>query len=412
MLSKFPNPRLIFCLLTCSVIFPFSLQANAEFTQTNENFETGDLAGWTAAGAVTVFSDEQLRATGYSGNFISGAQTVIFGEGDRPASGVISRDLVTVPGQKSVLTFDYGTASPMGVAPQLLVVTLTDTSTSTKLFSRTVTDSRGESNLSQIYNTYTFRFIPLGSTTRLMFQDASVVTNHVDALLDNISLNIATPATAQLYKLSQPLETIYEDDKLKEQMDGTVLGQCVYGGYCARTSAKLAHNGVDYRVEKNTLVYAICDGTVKKATKGGAISSRITVIDHSASRCGFDRLFAYYGHIDPIIKRGEHVIAGQVIGKVSDWKKNSHLQLSLNSRWLKNLGYTNIKKTTPKNCKEQSVLERRRLLDARGWLDPIVIGMQSDWTPAILKGGAVKTGCNATDQEYAEKTLPYQPWKK
>ncbi|MEQ1528821.1 MAG: hypothetical protein ABL925_05850, partial [Methylococcales bacterium] len=64
-----------------------------------------------------------------------------------------------------------------------------------------------------------------------------------------------------------------------------------------------------------------------------------------------------------------------------------------------------------KNCKDTTVLERRKLLDAKGWLDPILVGAQSDWAPALLKGGTAKTGCNATEQAYTDKSLPYAPWK-
>jgi len=57
------------------------------------------------------------------------------------------------------------------------------------------------------------------------------------------------------------------------------------------------------------------------------------------------------------------------------------------------------------------VLARRKLLDAKGWIDPITVAMGAGWNPALLKGGTAKTGCNATEQLYTNKSLSYSPWK-
>jgi murein DD-endopeptidase MepM/ murein hydrolase activator NlpD len=211
-----------------------------------------------------------------------------------------------------------------------------------------------------------------------------------------------------IYSLFQPLDNIYAALDSAEQMDGTVQGQCTYGGYCNRTALSSAHNGVDYMVAKGTPVYAICDGTVKVAAKGGALANRFTVIDHSG--CGeFAKLFAYYGQIEPSVKVGDKVESGDQIGVVSDGKANSHLQLSLNSSYLKEYGYSNVKKSTAKDCKKDTVLARRKLLDAKGWIDPITVAMGAGWNPVLLKGGS--KDCNATEQLYTDKSLPYSPWK-
>jgi len=87
------------------------------------------------------------------------------------------------------------------------------------------------------------------------------------------------------------------------------------------------------------------------------------------------------------------------------------LQLSLNSSYLKEYGYSNVKKSTPKDCKKESVEARRALLDKKGWLDPITVAMGAGWNPALLKGGTAKTGCSATEQLYTDTSLPYSPWK-
>jgi len=211
-----------------------------------------------------------------------------------------------------------------------------------------------------------------------------------------------------IYSLFQPLDNIYAALDSAEQMSGMVLGQCTYGGYCNRTALSSAHNGVDYMVAKGTPVYAICDGTVKVAAKGGALANRFTVIDHSG--CGeFAKLFGYYGQIEPMVKVGDKVESGDQIGVVSDGKTNSHLQLSLNSSYLKEYGYSNVKKSTAKDCKKDTVMARRKLLDAKGWIDPITVAMGAGWNPALLKGGS--KDCNATEQLYTDKSLPYSPWK-
>jgi hypothetical protein len=88
--------------------------------------------------------------------------------------------------------------------------------------------------------------------------------------------------------LSQPL-----GDLSASQMKGTVLGQCVYGGYCNGTSTKTAYNGVNYIADVGSPVYAVCDGTVKKAQP----ADRFIVIEHF--NCGsFDSLFSYYGNVN------------------------------------------------------------------------------------------------------------------
>ena len=215
------------------------------------------------------------------------------------------------------------------------------------------------------------------------------------------------------HSLSQPI-----DSTLDDQMEGSVLGQCVYGGYCISTVMTKVHNGVDIMLDVGTPVYAVCDGTVKSvAKKTVAIANRFTIIDHSGCG-GYDKLFAYYGYIDPdlSIKSGSKVEAGQPIGTVAK-QSSSRLGLSFNSDFVpKELGYTVVKQKTTKDCKEASVLKRREQLDAKGWLDPIIEGSKSGWNPVLLSGGSVKTGCDATEQQYNPvpngTTLPYAPWER
>ncbi|MEQ1530253.1 MAG: peptidoglycan DD-metalloendopeptidase family protein, partial [Methylococcales bacterium] len=316
------------------------------------------------------------------------------------AGGGIEQTFSTIPGQLYFLNFNLGTSNESGRDGTAHV----DVTVAGSQYGADVDVYNGNGI---VFNAVFLVFTATDTSTTLKFTNNQDPSLHF-VYLDNVIVYSSLGPAAGTF--SQPLDVTYDAVNSSKQMSGTVLGQCVYGGYCARTSLKTAHNGVDYKLPKETPVYAICNGIVKKAAKGGAIKSRFTVIDHSGCG-GFNHLFAYYGHIDPTVIPGLPVTGGQQIGTVANWKTNSHLQLSLNSKFVKEFGYTNVKKATPKNCKDTTVLERRKLLDAKGWLDPILVGAQSDWAPALLKGGAAKTGCNATEQAYTDKSLPYAPWK-
>lgn len=215
------------------------------------------------------------------------------------------------------------------------------------------------------------------------------------------------------YSLHQPLA-----NQSTSQMQGKARGECLVGGYCARSLSTQAHNGIDYAVAAGMPVYAICNGTVKVARTAATtpnIWNRFTIIDHS--NCGgFPALFAYYGHIDAIVKVGQKVTAGQQIGIVGNWGSNSHLHLSLNSAYkTTGWGYVGIGESTAANCNKASVTRRRTLLASKGWLDPAIVGSASNWKPFLLKGGATTGNCNASAQKYIPapmgKSLPYYPWR-
>ncbi len=239
----------------------------------------------------------------------------------------------------------------------------------------------------------------------------AVTAGKAEIFLDNVS--VTTKNTMRAYQLQQPIDNTIGSI---EQMNGNIPGQCVYGGYCARPNSSYAHNGVDYMVPVETSVHAICDGKVKIARDKittPKIRDRFTIIDHSGCG-GFKKLFAYYGHIEAVVKEGDDVKAGDIIGTVADWDTNSHLHLSLSSDYIrKGWGYSSIQKTTQSDCKEESVRQRRTLLDSKGWFDPAIIGAIVGWKPVLLKGGA-KGLCNVSDQSYIPypigKSLPYTPW--
>ena len=114
---------------------------------------------------------------------------------------------------------------------------------------------------------------------------------------------------------------------------------CLLGGVCAGGGGNIKHTGVDYAVPSGSEVKAACDGVVKTARtlSSHGIWDRFTIIEHT--NCGgYSRLYGYYGHIDASVPVGRTVKRGDVIGKVSYWKGNSHLHLgfatqSFNNGW-------------------------------------------------------------------------------
>ncbi|MBD2293862.1 M23 family metallopeptidase [Anabaena sphaerica FACHB-251] len=94
---------------------------------------------------------------------------------------------------------------------------------------------------------------------------------------------------------------------------------CDFGGICAG-SHQNRHNGVDFRASFRTEVRAICDGVVMEARTPRTtpnIWNRFTNIKHS-NCAGYSELYGYYGHIDAIVRVGQRVTKGDVIGHVGD----------------------------------------------------------------------------------------------
>ncbi len=202
------------------------------------------------------------------------------------------------------------------------------------------------------------------------------------------------------------------------QMKGRVMGHCLFGGSCARSSKTKSHNATDYMVPAGTTVYAICKGKVKEAITSGEVWERFTNIDHSGN-CGFNKLFAYYGHIDPIVEKDDPIKPGQKIGEVATWKDNSHLHLAISqdkyhtSEW----GYVDVGVKTNNSCKKNPVNKRIQSLSDKGWADAANVGYMGGWNLFNLKGGKSGGDCNVKkSQEYKPypygSSLPYSPWSK
>lgn len=75
--------------------------------------------------------------------------------------------------------------------------------------------------------------------------------------------------------------------------------------------------------------YAICDGTVKVNNARDPFSPGSSFLKILHENCGGRSFNAYYGHITSQVAVGTSVIAGAAIGKIADWRSNSHLHITI-----------------------------------------------------------------------------------
>ncbi|MDD5360443.1 MAG: M23 family metallopeptidase [Sulfurovaceae bacterium] len=117
---------------------------------------------------------------------------------------------------------------------------------------------------------------------------------------------------------------------------------------------KKHHTGLDLKAKEYEDIYAIADGTVlitgtdfegfggcSPSRPGGAIW-----INHIYKMVGLNTL---YGHVIPLVKPGQHIKKGQVIGMIDKFRygiiKADHLHLAFYARqWIPNdcWGYDNF----------------------------------------------------------------------
>ena len=99
------------------------------------------------------------------------------------------------------------------------------------------------------------------------------------------------------------------------------------------------HNGVDFRADIGSPVYATGDGVVKYAGRKGNLG-KIVVIDHGF---GFETLYAHLSAFSPDIKSGTKVLRGQEIAKSGNTGlvegPHLHYEVHLNKRAVDPLFY-------------------------------------------------------------------------
>ena len=163
--------------LCCGTQAQAGLITNGTFTSAGQ----ASLAGWSSTAGVNASTE-----SGYGG--CCGATNTrpnnlaAFGSG-QTSGGLLSQTFATVAGQTYTLSFLYGTFGDN--EPQSLAVSVGSLST-------TVTDPTGTSDFSTLFNTETFTFTALASTSTLAFHDTSVVGSSADGMLENV---VATAAT-------------------------------------------------------------------------------------------------------------------------------------------------------------------------------------------------------------------------
>jgi hypothetical protein len=164
---------------------------------TNGDFETAGGAGWTTT-PVVGFADVSVYAApnccGAVGTYPSGPGAAFFGWGDT-VGGTLSQDLTTVIGQKYVVSFDHGAF--IGASIQSMLASIIGAGGASSPLASQIASSVGTPNLATVATTYSFMFTADSTLTKLLFADTSTVTNSVDGILDNVSVN-AVPLPASL----------------------------------------------------------------------------------------------------------------------------------------------------------------------------------------------------------------------
>jgi len=183
------SPTTITSAITACII-TLSLAAGHAAIVNNGDFETGDFTGWTAQGNVAVTSDADFRDfAGANGSFPTGRFAAQFGNGDSPATGVISQQFATIAGQEYRIALEYGRLG-FGSGPQSIQLSLTNASDNALLFQTTITDGTGDVNLATLLDSRTYQFFASGPATELTFRDVSVTTHSTDGVLDNVIVTI------------------------------------------------------------------------------------------------------------------------------------------------------------------------------------------------------------------------------
>ena len=208
-------------------------------------------------------------------------------------------------------------------------------------------------------------------------------------------------------RLAQPIE------------NASLRTHCLFGGFCARTSSKGAHTGIDYMASAGASVYSLCGGTIDRIRLDSEFFNQVIRIHHDSSNCGPIRgKWAYYGHVSPEdgLTVGTKVSKGQKIGTLMDWGGNSHLHLSVSVKQLTaGWGYHNTPTPSDPNCEASSVTFRSGELKMAGFSDISDLAASHRWDPLPLL--TTYGRCAYTSDGLYEQTpygfgIPYWPFYK
>jgi hypothetical protein len=148
-------------------------------TLLNGSFEYGS-AAWTFSNSSVSTSTNPAYGT------TNGTQLVHFNWGQQQPTGALSQTFATTPGESYRLAFDFGAFSLINREEQRLRVRVTGTSTLLTQLVAVVAPGNGSR-----YSPWEFTFTANSAATTLSFEDASLVTDNVDIVLDNVRVERA-----------------------------------------------------------------------------------------------------------------------------------------------------------------------------------------------------------------------------
>jgi lysophospholipase L1-like esterase len=184
-----------------TTIAPESMMNFSASALVNGGFEQS-YTGWTTSG------NQSIKVTDSTYQASQGTRLVAFNDSNRPAGGVLSQPIQTIPGATYKLTFDMGVLA-FNKNEQNLQVTLQGAD---PLLSESFAFKLPSGVSSGVrWSSHSRFFTADSATTLLTFTDVSTVTNGIDLLLDNVGLQLmrqqlavtSTPASGAWITLDQ-----------------------------------------------------------------------------------------------------------------------------------------------------------------------------------------------------------------
>ncbi|WP_414620834.1 M23 family metallopeptidase [Calothrix sp. CCY 0018] len=136
-----------------------------------------------------------------------------------------------------------------------------------------------------------------------------------------LCMAIAIPSCSELFDSQQPIRLLQQFAKTaNDAIEGvgiaypTTKGLPTTSGFGWRihplTGLRKFHSGIDFGAPKGTPIYAYQAGEIKLASRKGGYGKTV-IINHGA---GFSTLYAHASKI--IVRKGERVASGQMIGRI------------------------------------------------------------------------------------------------
>ena len=175
--------RLVLLCLSCVLFCNAGVGQNLVI---NGDFETGALEGWMSEG--NVGASDGYHVLG-DGNFPPCVEDFVgsFSGGDDPNDGKIWQIISVRPNLSHTISLKFGSfgGAPFG---QMIGVLIEDEISGGLILDETLSDGTTTNDLPDVFDSYSFSFVPESETIRLQIEDLSAFTINVDALIDSIQL--------------------------------------------------------------------------------------------------------------------------------------------------------------------------------------------------------------------------------